>query len=63
MFLAKITFVILGMVTIGLLQPALNRDAGQWATAAPPARIRLIAGLSMFFWLGAIITGRLIAYL
>lgn len=63
-FLIKIVLVLAGAVTIGVLQTALARDTGAWrAAAAAPGSLRLIAILSLVFWAGATVTGRLIAYL
>lgn len=63
-FLTKMGLVVAGAITVGLLQTAIGGDALGWRTAADvPGRIRLIAILSLVFWVGATITGRLIAYL
>ncbi|HLF11529.1 MAG TPA: hypothetical protein VJA26_09950 [Gammaproteobacteria bacterium] len=62
-FLSKIGLVLAGSVTAALLQTAVGRDSSRWASAAAPANVRLIAIASMVFWVGAIVTGRLTAYL
>jgi hypothetical protein len=61
-FLLKMLFVLLGVVTAAFLQGSLNRNSGSWSTSAPGA-IKLLAIASITFWVGATVTGRLIAYL
>lgn len=64
MFLTKIGLVVAGAVTVGLLQTAIGRDAAAWRVASDvPGSVRLIAIVSLLCWVGATITGRLIAYL
>ena len=62
MFISKIVLVFLGAATAGILQPELAR-ADTWPGGVPPARVRRIAAISIFFWLAAIVTGRLTAYI
>lgn len=62
-FLTKIALVLLGAVTAAVQQTMINRDSASWATAGVPGSVRAIAFISIVFWVGAIITGRLIAYL
>lgn len=63
-FLLKITLIILGIVNLVYTQKTLRREAGGWQTAghAPPVA-RGLALSSLFFWVAAVVTGRLIAYL
>ena len=61
-FLSKIGLVLLGTVTAAMLQTAVSRDSLGWGAAAP-GNVKAIAVVSIVFWLGAIVTGRLIAYL
>ncbi len=61
-FLSKMGLVVLGAVTVALLQTAVSRDSAAWGTAAP-GNVKAIAVASIVFWLGATVTGRLIAYL
>lgn len=63
MFLLKIGLVLAGSVTAVILQTAVGRDSPNWSSAAPPSGVRFIAVLSIICWVGAIVTGRLIAYL
>ena len=59
-FMTKMTLVLLGAITAGILQPAV-------AKAAPGAELsggmKAVAGLAIVFWIVAIIMGRLTAYL
>jgi hypothetical protein len=61
-FLLKIGLVLLGAITAALLQTAVGRDSASWGAAAP-GNVKAIAIGSIVFWIGAIVTGRLIAYL
>lgn len=61
-FLTKLGLVMLGAITAAYLQGAVGRDADGWGLAAP-AGVRLVAVASIIFWVGAIIMGRLTAYL
>lgn len=61
-FLLKMGFVVLGAITAALLQTAVGRDSVGWGPS-PPGSVKGIAIASIVFWLSAIITGRLIAYL
>jgi hypothetical protein len=61
-FLIKIALVLAGAIAVGLQQATVGRDAA--AVDGPPtAGVRLTAIASIVFWVGAIVTGRLIAYL
>jgi hypothetical protein len=62
MFLSKIVLVFAGAATVGILQPELAK-ADTWSGGRPPAKVRRIAALGIAFWLLAIITGRLTAYI
>ena len=59
-FMTKMTLVLLGAITAGILQPAI-------AKATPGAELsggmKAVAGLAIVFWLVAIVMGRLTAYL
>jgi hypothetical protein len=63
-FLLKMAFVLTGAITVGYLQGAIAR-AGD--TLGPDAvatgAMRVMAIVSIVVWLGATVTGRLIAYL
>ncbi len=62
MFIAKIVLVFLGAATAAILQPELAK-AGTWPGGVPPANVRRTALISIVFWLAAIVTGRLTAYI
>ena len=62
MFIAKILLVFAGAATAGILQPELAK-ASTWPGGKPPARVRNIAAIGIVFWLCAIVTGRLTAYI
>lgn len=62
MFIAKIILVFAGAATAGILQPQLAQ-AANWPGGVPPASVRRVAALGIVFWLCAIVTGRLTAYI
>ncbi len=61
-FVLKMIFVILGAITAALLQNSVGRDWTKWGEVVPGS-VRFLAALSIFFWTGAIVAGRLTAYL
>lgn len=60
-FWAKLTFVALGLVQLRLIDRRLLRDA-DFDTGPIPPRGRLLAFGSLACWVGAIGTGRFLAY-
>jgi hypothetical protein len=63
-FIVKITFIVLGIANLSYTQKVLKREAAAWqAAGAVPALGLALAGSSLFFWVVAVVTGRLIAYL
>ncbi len=63
-FLLKMAFVLVGAATMGYLQPAVARiGEGHGADAVVPSGTKKAAVVSLAVWTGAIVTGRLIAYL
>ena len=62
MFIAKILLVFAGAATAGILQPELAK-ASTWPGGRPPTRVRAVAAIGIAFWLCAIVTGRLTAYI
>jgi hypothetical protein len=63
-FLTKMGLVLAGAAAVAMLQTSVGRDALAWRTGADvPGGVRLIAIASIVCWVGATITGRLIAYL
>ncbi len=63
-FLIKISFIALGIVNLVYMQKVLRRDAASWqAAGAVPSIGVALAGSSLLFWIVAVVTGRLIAYI
>ena len=65
-FLAKITFIVLGIANVHYTQRVLKREAAGWDAAdtdTVPQMSLLLAGSSLAFWILAVVGGRLIAYL
>jgi len=65
-FLLKIAFVIVGIILAVMIQARLRAmSAGGVATAdlAIDGTTKTLAAFSLLSWLGAIVTGRLIAYI
>lgn len=60
-FMSKMTLVLLGAITAGILQPAVAKAgaAGQQVAGGTKA----VAAIAIVFWVVAIILGRLTAYL
>jgi hypothetical protein len=61
-FMTKLALVFLGAIAAAILQPQLAH-AGSWPGGRAPGGTRTLAFLSIVFWLGAIVLGRLTAYL
>ena len=62
-FRIKMILIILGGINASLLGQRVFREAAAGAPASPPAAsTKSIAFLSLVFWFGAVIAGRLIAY-
>ena len=62
-FLIKIGLVILGAIIAFYMQRQITRNANDWEAGALPSSIKAAAAISLLCWTGAIIAGRLIAYL
>ena len=62
-YMTKMGLVLLGAITAAILQTTLGRDAAGWGQSRPPVNVRIVAVLSIVFWVTAIIMGRLTAYL
>jgi hypothetical protein len=62
-FLLKISLVILGIINVLYLRKTLKREAATWeATRTVSAGGRRLAMISIVLWTGAVVAGRLIAY-
>lgn len=63
-FLIKISCIVAAMVLAGVIQARLRVEVGAGsATVVVSDSTRIIAAISLCLWVGAIIAGRLIAYL
>jgi hypothetical protein len=56
-------YASIGAARVGYMAGVSEQVAGDAGDLAIPQRIRVMAGLTIFFWFAAIVTGRLIAYL
>jgi hypothetical protein len=60
----KISFIILGIANLVFTQKTLLREAPAWQAAGKiPQKGVLLAASSLVFWILAVVTGRLIAYI
>jgi hypothetical protein len=60
----KIAFIVLGIANLVYTQKTLQREAAGWqAAGAVPGKGILLAASSLLFWILAVVTGRLIAYI
>ncbi|NQV68403.1 MAG: hypothetical protein HQ498_00120 [Pseudohongiella sp.] len=63
-FLLKISFIVAGMALAGVIQSRLRGElAGSGGDAVISGSTKLIALISLLFWIAAIIAGRLVAYI
>jgi hypothetical protein len=63
-FRVKFLCLVLGVVAgLALARSMFPRDTDPSASFAPPARAKVYAALAIVFWSGAILAGRLTAYL
>ena len=63
-FLLKISMIFLAAICAAVLQNRSHADAVQWdANGAAAGSVRSLAMLSTALWAGAIVSGRLVAYL
>ncbi len=63
-FLVKIVCIVAGMVLAGIIQSRLRRETSiADSEAAISKSTKVIASISLMFWVAAIIAGRLIAYI
>ncbi len=61
-FFTKMTFVVLGVVTVRLLKNQVFRDPASLNTRAAAQKARILAAASLACWAGAIVAGRLVEY-
>jgi hypothetical protein len=62
-FRIKMLVIVLGVVTAWLFRARLLRDGTDWLDGDAPQGAKALAGLSLVLWFGAIMAGRLTAYL
>jgi hypothetical protein len=62
-FLIKIGMVILGAIIAFYIQRQTAKNVDDWEAGSVPSSIKAAAAISLLCWTGAIIAGRLIAYL
>jgi hypothetical protein len=62
-FRVKLGLIVIAGINSFVLSQSVFREARAGGVAPPRAQARLVAGASLVFWVGAIVAGRLIAYL
>lgn len=62
-FLVKISLIITGMVLAGIIQSRLRNELSAGIDTHISKSTRTIALISLLTWIGAIIAGRLVAYI
>lgn len=63
-FLLKIAMIFLAAVCAGIIQHKLHDEAPSWdSSGAVTGNVKVLAMVSTALWMGAIISGRLVAYL
>jgi len=62
-FRIKLSLIVLAGINAFVLSQSVFREARRSGSVRPGPGIRFAAGSSLVFWIGAIIAGRLIAYL
>ena len=60
-FYVKLAFIALAVINVQLLKRQVFTD-GEASASQPSAKARTLAVTSLIFWLGAITSGRLLAY-
>ena len=64
-FLLKISMIFLAAICAAVIQNRMHNEASAWdgSGTAAVGSIRAVAAVSLSLWMGAIISGRLVAYL
>ncbi|MDP9083190.1 MAG: hypothetical protein M3N50_05425 [Pseudomonadota bacterium] len=64
LFRTKLSIIAIGLILGALIKSSVLDKVQEFsaADAQAPARAKVLATLSLFAWLGAIVTGRLLAY-
>ncbi|HIF05412.1 MAG TPA: hypothetical protein EYQ64_00215 [Gemmatimonadetes bacterium] len=58
----KIALILLAGVNMFVFHFTTNRKVAEWDTSGPPLGAKVAGGLSVFFWAGVVVFGRLTAY-
>ena len=61
-FYVKLAFIALAVINVQLLKRLVFVQSPIADEMAPSTRVKILAVTSLFFWLGAITSGRLLAY-
>ena len=62
-FRVKLVLLVLAGLNVAVFHYTVWRQRGEWDSAPrPPFRARLAGGLSLAFWSGIVVAGRMIAY-
>lgn len=62
-FRIKVVLLILAGLNAGYFHRTIDRHRAEWERdPVPPFRARLAGALSLFFWAGIVVAGRMIAY-
>lgn len=62
LFLIKIGLVLLGAIITAQQHYMISSSSTSWSTTGVPNSVKVVAIMSLVFWIGAIIVGRQIAY-
>jgi hypothetical protein len=62
-FRVKILLIVLGGINAAVLSRGIYRESSTGADIVLPASAKVVAASSLVFWVGAILAGRLVAYL
>ena len=62
-FRAKLLLLVFAGITVWLFNRTVRRRIDEWDTdPVPPAAVRTAGGLSLVFWIGILVAGRMIPY-
>ena len=62
-FLIKISLIFLAAICTAMIQQKMRDSAESWNDSGVPGAVKTLAAVSILFWVGAIIAGRLTAYI
>ena len=62
-FRAKLLLLVFAGITVWLFNRTVRRRIDEWDShPVPPAAVRAAGGLSLVFWIGILVAGRMIPY-